>query len=96
MSLCRGLLGLIAGLVIAGAGLAQLPVRLLVEGREPDPVVQQFHSIDPPTFGSGAVDSRAVVDRTHSFALPWPGPQFFTDYLFNHFTMPLGTVPMGD
>jgi hypothetical protein len=81
----------------AAAGVAaagQQSVRPQVEGREPDPVILRFHAAEPPTFGYGA--GPGVPPAAFRFEFPWPAVDFLCDLFPNQFTMPLGTVPVGD
>jgi hypothetical protein len=96
MSLRRGLLALTGVVAVAGTVMAQQPGKPLVEGREPDPVVLQFYSTEPPTFGYGTGSVAPAPRAANYFAMPWLGAELFSDLLLNEFTMPLGTVPMWD
>jgi hypothetical protein len=96
MSLRRGLLALAATIAVAGGGMAQEPVKPLVEGREPDPVVLRFHGVEPPTFGYGSGPVAPAPRAAFGFELSWSAVDFLCDLFPNHFTMPLGTVPMWD
>jgi hypothetical protein len=93
MSLRKGLLAMFAGIAVAGAASAEPPVNPLVEGREPDPVVRQFHDTERTTFGySGAAQAPPAAE----FATGWLLSTLLHDMLLDRLTMPLGTVPMWD
>jgi hypothetical protein len=88
MAMRNGLLGLAGTVAVAGGLRAEPPAHPLVEGREPNPVVREFHEPEPPpfTYANGFVRSgRAEVEGV---SVPrWWG------LMMDHLTMPLGTVP---
>jgi hypothetical protein len=86
------------GGVVAVAGVvataAEPPVGPLVEGREPNPVVRDYHDADPPTFGYGP----GPVAAARADALPgpaWLGARTAWGFV-DQFTMPLGVAAMWD
>jgi hypothetical protein len=92
MSLRKGVLALFAGVAVAGVASAEPPASPLVEGREPNPVVRQFHGVEPATFGYGG---GPAIPAQASRAAGWL-PALVRDLFLDRFTMPLGTVPMWD
>ena len=91
MSLRNGLLGLAALVAMTGSVLAAPPVDPLVEGREPNPVVREFHETEPLAFGYAlGLSSRVVQEPTSwvgNVAIVW-------ELLLDRLTMPLGTALM--
>lgn len=92
MSLRSGVLALAGAVTAAALATAQPPRGAPVEGREPDPVVRQFHAAEPSTFGYGSGPATPAAGGE----VAWPAIDFLTDLLPNQLTMPLGTVPMWD
>ena len=97
MVLRKGVLALFAGVAVAGVASAGPPSNPLVEGREPHPVVRQFHGAEPATFGYGY--GSPVIPAEASRAVEFGAGGFLPalrDLFLDSFTMPLGTVPMWD
>jgi hypothetical protein len=92
MSLRKMLLSLGGAVAVAGvvAVAAEPPVSPLVEGREPNPVVRDYHDADPPTFGYGA----GPVAAAQADTLPGPAWLGVGTALgaVDRFTMPLGVA----
>jgi hypothetical protein len=91
MALRELLLGLGGVAAVAGAVAAEPPVGPLVEGREPNPVVREYHDADPPTFGYGP---GPVAAAERADALPGPAWLGASTALaaVERFTMPLGVA----
>jgi hypothetical protein len=94
MRLRKSLLGLFGIVVAAGLMGAKTPENPLVEGREPNPVVQQFHLPEPPPFEYPGGTAGETPPSTESEAsdvgtVVW-------DLLLDHLTMPLGTAEVWD
>jgi hypothetical protein len=93
----KGLLGLAAAVAAVGLGADKppgLPADPRVEGREPNPVVREFHQADPatPDYGAGPVPPARAGAGDYGM---WTGIMGVVwEAMLDHFTMPLGTVPM--
>ena len=96
MSLRWVVLGFMGLVALSGASSGQPPRSPVVEGREPDPVVRQFHAVEPATFGYGVGGTCAAPAprATRDVTLSGMAFDLLSDLLPNQFTMPLGTVPM--
>ena len=96
MSPWTALLGLVGVIGLTGqAGLAALPPGPLVEGREPDPVVREFHQ-DEALIG-GYVDPTADPIEGASEGQDSPTmPLLLWEQLLDELTFPLGTAVMDE
>jgi hypothetical protein len=95
MRLRKTLLGCFGIVVAAGLMGAKTPENPLVEGREPNPVVQQFHLPEPPPFEyPGATGETPPLPETETEeggfgTVVW-------DLLMDRLTMPLGNAEVWD
>jgi hypothetical protein len=87
MALRKGVLGLIGVVAAVGSMRAEPPVNPLVEGREPNPVVREFHEPEPAPFSYGGP---VQPERSQGEEVSVPS---WWELMMNHFTVPLGTVP---
>ena len=94
MRLRKALLGFLGIVVAAGLMGAKTPENPLVEGREPNPVVQQFHLPEPPPFeypggAPGETPPSSETEEGNLGTVVW-------DLLMDRLTMPLGTAEVWD
>ncbi len=97
MRLRNGLFGLAGLLALSSSSVARAepPINPFVEGRETNPVAQQFFEPQPATFGYGSGSGSHAKHR----AMPagsWWAVGAAWEMIFDRFTMPLGTVTMWD